>query len=185
LIVVGYDPLESDPPRLDPIQATSSRANVRDAIADLSGTCAPQACKRGFDWWRYGTPPSLSPYAIACRRLPPGDLGASWAKERLRQGQVSGMRRITHSVTVQSRFAQIAPGKLDPVGRHPRLDWEGFCPALRAGTGFENGRYQSVRPNPSGRASGDHGPRGCAPPGLSGLVPVPSHDLAQLSYDRQ
>ncbi|MNJ64000.1 Modification methylase BanI [compost metagenome] len=37
-------------------------------------------------------------------------------------------------------------GSVDPVGKHKRLHWDGFCPTLRAGTGSDRGSYQSVRP---------------------------------------
>lgn len=144
LIIVGYDPQEADAPRLAVEQTL--RPNVRSAISDLAEASPAATCERGFDWWRYLKLYSSSPYARACRELPPEGLGASWAKDRLRQGEISGMRRTLHSPAVVSRFAQVAPGEADRVGRHPRLDWDGLCTALRAGTGPDKGSYQSVRP---------------------------------------
>jgi DNA (cytosine-5)-methyltransferase 1 len=35
---------------------------------------------------------------------------------------------------------------MEKVGRHPRLKLGGLCPTLRAGTGFDLGSFQSVRP---------------------------------------
>ena len=145
LIVIGYDPRQADAPQL--LEGTThSRVTVRDAIGDLTGAALVSECDHGFDWWSYGKAAPPSPYANACREIPTNGVGASWAIEKLRQREVSGMRRTRHSEEVESRFAQVPPGELDRVGRHPRLAWDGLCTALRAGTGFDKGRYQSVRP---------------------------------------
>ena len=58
----------------------------------------------------------------------------------------TGHRLTVHTAAVIKRFSTVAPGAMDAVGRHPRLDWAGQCPTLRAGTGSDKGSYQSVRP---------------------------------------
>ena len=35
---------------------------------------------------------------------------------------------------------------MDPVSKSRRLNSNGFCPTLRAGTGSDKGSYQAVRP---------------------------------------
>lgn len=58
----------------------------------------------------------------------------------------TGHRPTIHTQGVVDRFARVKQGQVDPVGRHPRLAWEGLCPTLRAGTGADKGSYQAVRP---------------------------------------
>lgn len=53
---------------------------------------------------------------------------------------------VEHKADVVRRFATVMPGKMDTVGRHPRLAWDGQCPTLRAGTGADKGSRQAVRP---------------------------------------
>jgi DNA (cytosine-5)-methyltransferase 1 len=37
-------------------------------------------------------------------------------------------------------------GRSDPITKSYKLEWEGLCPTLRAGTGSERGAFQAVRP---------------------------------------
>lgn len=107
------------------------RRTVRDAISDLSG--ARQLCDddAGFDRWRYGPKAVPSPYAKRMRSA---------------SGTFSGHRRTTHTMRTLRRFAELAQGKVDRIGKYPRLEWDSQCPVLRAGTGFDHGKYQAVRP---------------------------------------
>ncbi|RWA58383.1 DNA cytosine methyltransferase [Mesorhizobium sp.] len=107
--------------------------SVKAAIADLSGALPlPDSDGLpGYDRWlirRRGVP---SDYALP-----------------LRSGDkiFTGHRPTEHTQAVVKRFASVRPGQVDPVGRHPRLEWKGQCPTLRAGTGADKGSYQSVRP---------------------------------------
>lgn len=126
-----------------PVQARLT--TVEEAIRDLEGGGPLDADARGFDWWRYSRP-AQSPFAKKARALPPKELGSPRAIAKLMQGAVSGQRRTAHSPEVSRRFASLAQGAIDVVGRHPRLAWDGLCPTLRAGTGKDRGKYQSVRP---------------------------------------
>ena len=51
-----------------------------------------------------------------------------------------------HNQTSIERFQQTLPGKLEPISRLQRLDWNKPCHTLRAGTGSEHGSYTSPRP---------------------------------------
>ena len=108
-------------------------ATVKAAIADLVDARALPDSKThpGLDRWKI------------CRRGLPSDY--AW---RLRSDDkiFTGHRPTVHTQTVIDRFAAVKPGKFDPIGRHPRLNWLGQCPTLRAGTGADKGSYQSVRP---------------------------------------
>lgn len=105
-------------------------ASVADAIKDLQR--AQQVASASYpDTWKIPARIKLSSYA---KRLASSDR------------QFTGNIRTKHSEIVKSRFAEVLPGKMDKVGRHPRLSWAGQCPTLRAGTGSDRGSFQSVRP---------------------------------------
>lgn len=116
------------------IEAQKRRpATVRAAIADLKGARAlpESSAQPSYDRWKI------------CRRGPPSHYASSLRGE---DGLFTGHRTTEHTPAVVERFASVEPGHIDPVGRHPRLDWEGQCPTLRAGTGSDRGSYQAVRP---------------------------------------
>ncbi len=105
-------------------------STVKDAISDLQGAvrCAN---RDGLDFWK-----------ITCKRR-----CSDYAKKlRSEDRCFSGNLATVHSKEVVERFRTVPQGKMDPVGRHPRLKWSGQAPTLRAGTGPENGSFQSVRP---------------------------------------
>lgn len=54
--------------------------------------------------------------------------------------------RTVHTATSVSRFAATSPGSVEPVSRFLRLNPEGVCNTLRAGTGSERGAHTSPRP---------------------------------------
>ncbi|QIM19036.1 DNA cytosine methyltransferase [Leucobacter coleopterorum] len=62
------------------------------------------------------------------------------------RGEVSGNFGTRHSATVEARYAALAPGEKDQISKSVRLNTEGFCPTLRAGTGSDKGNFQAVRP---------------------------------------
>lgn len=79
-------------------------------------------------------------------RIPPG-VGDPTAIRRLREeSRASGCLGTVHSGKVARRYARMEPGTRDSVSKAHRLDLDGFCPTLRAGTGPERGRFQAVRP---------------------------------------
>ena len=51
-----------------------------------------------------------------------------------------------HSLEVAKRYAKTKCGKYDSISKSYRLDPDGFCPTLRAGTGPDQGSFQAVRP---------------------------------------
>lgn len=59
---------------------------------------------------------------------------------------VTGFRRTHHTPETLARFAAVPPGYRDPVSRFYRLTKEGVSSTLRAGTGFERGRFMAPRP---------------------------------------
>ena len=59
---------------------------------------------------------------------------------------VYGSLGTKHSAKLTERFAPLGFGKQDKISKCVRLNPEGFCPTLRAGTGSDKGSHQAVRP---------------------------------------
>lgn len=114
-------------------QFKAEPATVKQALADLDDAkrLDDRPELEGFDCWQIG------------RRGPPTDYArALRSTDRIFTGHLP----TAHTPKVVERFARVRPGKMDVVGRHPRLKLTGQCPTLRAGTGADKGSYQSVRP---------------------------------------
>ncbi|RYZ92540.1 MAG: DNA (cytosine-5-)-methyltransferase [Proteobacteria bacterium] len=54
--------------------------------------------------------------------------------------------RTRHTQLSVDRFAATKPGSVEPISRFLRLDPQGLCNTLRAGTGTERGAFTSPRP---------------------------------------
>lgn len=59
---------------------------------------------------------------------------------------VNGFFPTKHTENVRTRYSNLVYGQQDKISKSTRLDPDGFCPTLRAGTGPEKGSYQAVRP---------------------------------------
>lgn len=59
---------------------------------------------------------------------------------------VNGCLPTKHSAKVRKRYAQLEYGQQDKISKSIKLNPDGFCPTLRAGTGPEKGSFQAVRP---------------------------------------
>jgi len=62
------------------------------------------------------------------------------------RSRLTGCRRAAHSEASQRRFAATLPGSSDAVSRFLRLDPDGLCNTLRAGTNTDHGAYTAPRP---------------------------------------
>ncbi|NEO98755.1 MAG: DNA (cytosine-5-)-methyltransferase [Symploca sp. SIO2E9] len=60
--------------------------------------------------------------------------------------QLTGCTKTNHTPEVIARFAATPPGTIEPISRLYRLDWDGICPTLRAGTGSDRGNHTAARP---------------------------------------
>ncbi|MEI9982061.1 MAG: DNA cytosine methyltransferase [Aliidongia sp.] len=132
LFVIGINkevgsPLEPD----DVFAFAKPSATVRAAITDLIEAEPLGISEDEFDYWRITKLDRPLEYA---RRL------------RSNDGRFTSHRMVKHKAEIAQRFAAVLPGKIDSVGRHPRLTWDGQCPTLRAGTGADKGSRQAVRP---------------------------------------
>lgn len=147
VIVIGYDPSRLSSLNIDafkPLKSTNT--TVSDAIIDLGTTITQSRESDDFGWGQYSRINQPSSYAKKMRSLPRKDLGWTEARVKLEKGQVSGFFETVHSSEVMERYKNTANGKTDPVSRAKKLDWNGLCPTLRAGTGSDKGSHQAVRP---------------------------------------
>lgn len=77
----------------------------------------------------------------------PRGVGDAEALQRYRDHRlVSGCFGTRHSPEVKARYRRLKHGEKDSTSKAVRLNPEGFCPTLRAGTDAERGSYQAVRP---------------------------------------
>ena len=86
-----------------------------------------------------------SAYARVLRGLAedPGDFSypREWNAKRL-----TSSMRTDHTPLSQRRFKATECGKVEPVSRFLKLDPDGICNTLRAGTGSDRGAFTSPRP---------------------------------------
>lgn len=62
------------------------------------------------------------------------------------RGMLTSSRRTVHTDRSRARFERTEPGRVEPVSRFLRLDPNGLCNTLRAGTNSERGAFTSARP---------------------------------------
>jgi DNA (cytosine-5)-methyltransferase 1 len=150
VVVIGYDPEYVDPisPSVTQAVPRADFVTVRDAISDLPGPVPGITRGNDFGWARYPTRAAhcLSEYAHTLRMGPPKGLGWDEAVERHGKGFVSGTVATEHSRRIARRYAVVAGGYSDPITKSYKLEWDGQCPTLRAGTGMDKGAFQAVRP---------------------------------------
>lgn len=76
----------------------------------------------------------------------PPNVGDAESINNLKKGLVSGFLGTVHNDEILKRYGQLSFGETDKISRSQRLNPDGFCPTLRAGTGSDKGSYQAVRP---------------------------------------
>lgn len=122
------------------------RINVRTALTGL-----PITIKDTWDnddnGWRKVRTDIDGEFGSRVRAHVPHGVGHSttlnmWNLKKITSGCIA----THHETETIKRFANIEPGKTDKISRGLRLDPNGLCPTLRAGTDSERGSYQAVRP---------------------------------------
>ncbi|EAA6221731.1 DNA cytosine methyltransferase [Salmonella enterica subsp. salamae] len=77
----------------------------------------------------------------------PQNVGHSETIHKLLDKQIiTSCQGTRHTPEVQSRYARLKYNEVDRISKSVRLNPEGLCPTLRAGTGSDKGSYQAVRP---------------------------------------
>ena len=146
----GYDPsrfqVDLKEEDFSPAQDTSF-VRVKHALAGLPSTIYPTWITEESGWRKVGVLDSTDPFYHRTMNAIPNGIGNPLLIERYKEKElVSGCMGTRHSEEVIERFKKLAYGKADPVSKSTKLDPNGFCPTLRAGTGSDKGSYQAVRP---------------------------------------
>ncbi len=124
-------------------QALDTRVTVRNAIADLpdadSFSQLEDSDSVEVNW------ETDSEYALRLRGMSRDDL--DFSHKRVFDPHVLTCSLITsHTEKSKARFRDTAPGKTESISRFLRLDPEGVCNTLRAGTDSARGAHTSPRP---------------------------------------
>ena len=144
----GYDPDRVDhltnedfSPRSD-IEKVLVRAALDGLVTNVKPTW-----QKARDGWRTSRSDGKGAYASRLHGHVPDGVGDPVALKRLRtESKSSGNLGTAHTPRVAKRYAALKPGQQDRVSKSQRLNLDGFCPTLRAGTGPDFGSYQAVRP---------------------------------------
>ncbi|CAD5373256.1 Modification methylase XorII [Rubrivivax sp. A210] len=121
----------------------SGSATVRQAIGDLPEAEAfPELMHRDWTKTRFGRP---SPYAAVLRGKAddPTDFGHG---RQFDPTLLTSSMLTAHTDLSRQRFADTAHGATEPVSRFLKLDPDGVCNTLRAGTASDRGAFTSPRP---------------------------------------
>ena len=131
---------------------TENRTNVKQALEglqeDIRYTSTYKSSKPVAE--RYYTETNHLQSAFFYDRvtaLIPNNVGnEEYIEEYGTQHLVNGCIPTNHTKNTRKRFAKLNYNEQDSVSKSKRLDPNGYCPTLRAGTGPEKGSYQAVRP---------------------------------------
>ncbi|OAB62120.1 DNA cytosine methyltransferase [Leptolyngbya valderiana BDU 20041] len=141
-----YPEPQTRPANGKPTQKLSSlppSPTVADALRDLPEIEQYDELLKGDSVEaEFGEP---SEYGAILRGLAiePNDYAALRHYDRHR---LTGSWRTRHNATSIERFNQTKPGKVEPISRFLRLDPNGICNTLRAGTPSSRGAFTSPRP---------------------------------------
>ena len=127
-----------------PLQAIPACPTVWDAIGDLPDPDRfPELTTA--DWTNradYGEPSRFAKILRGLRK-DPHDYSCPRLSDR---NLLTSSTRTEHTPLSQDRFNATQPGKVEPVSRFLKLDPNGRCNTLRAGTGSDRGAFTSPRP---------------------------------------
>ncbi len=151
---IGYDPkrypksLQLEDFR-ELIVSDEERIRVQRALYGLpinidSKLFKPESAKLEINFMDYAVKDSFE--ELISGKIP-REVGAPNAiRDYLEFQKISGCLPTIHAPEIRERYRKLKYGQEDPVSRSVKLDPNGFCPTLRAGTGPEKGSFQAVRP---------------------------------------
>jgi DNA (cytosine-5)-methyltransferase 1 len=127
-----------------PTGATAARTTVWEAIGDLpNADDYPELMESdAIEKAKFG---KASQYARCLRGLSEDAGDYSYPREWEAKRLTSSMR-TEHTALSQRRFKATKPGKVEAISRFLKLDPDGICNTLRAGTGSDRGAFTSPRP---------------------------------------
>ena len=122
------------------------RVYVKDALRGLPTKIDPN-WQREDQSWQVVQVHGNSNFAKRLHGYIPPGVGDQNALKRLKENsEASGFLGTVHSPKVAERYGNTKRGKYDSISKSYRLNPDGFCPTLRAGTGPDQGSFQAVRP---------------------------------------
>ena len=124
----------------------SEKTYVKDALRGLPRNIDP-IWQREDQSWQIANVHGTDDFSKRLHGHIPSGVGDPGALRRLEHFSLaSGFLGTAHSQGVIQRYANTEQGKRDVVSKAQRLDLNGLCPTLRAGTGPDLGSFQAVRP---------------------------------------
>jgi DNA (cytosine-5)-methyltransferase 1 len=147
VIFIGYNPDFFEEFRAEDFAFNPDTPTVcvRDALMGLPKKISPEWQKEEQGWRKLGKIPDSLFLNKISGDIPQG-VGHQESIAKFRKGLVSGCLGTRHSDEVAKRYANVKQGASDKISKSKKLDPNGFCPTLRAGTGKDKGSYQAVRP---------------------------------------
>lgn len=123
---------------------SSARTTVWDAIGDLPDADLYEDLLESdaIEGVEFG---KASRYARILRGTAVDPTDFSYPRQWNRSQLTSSMRTV-HTPLSQQRFAATPHGRVEPISRFLKLDPNGVCNTLRAGTGSDRGAFTSPRP---------------------------------------
>lgn len=122
---------------------TAERTTVRDAISDLPDADQIESLRDGdsvrIDWH------TEAEYALKLRGLREDPNDYSYRRE-FDSSMLTASMTTEHTTISKTRFLETPPGKVEKISRFLRLDLNGLCNTLRAGTDSARGAHTSPRP---------------------------------------
>ena len=125
--------------------ADRKQVKVKDALKGLPASVSPE-WQSERQSWRTIKPLGSSHFEVRVSGHVPEGVGNPDAIRLCGKRKISGFLGTRHTQETVERFEMLLPGEVDQVYRSPRLDPNGFCPTLRAGTNADKGSFQAVRP---------------------------------------
>jgi DNA (cytosine-5)-methyltransferase 1 len=147
VVIVGFRKrIAPDPAcfwRTDPVVVARAPV-VREALDGLPVDICPEPRVKGK---RVVRTARNGVFFDSVRARVPVGVGAPRAlAEYFEKCLVSGCLGTMHSPKLRMRYGSLAYGQMDHTTKSVKLDPNGYCPTLRAGTGPERGSFQAVRP---------------------------------------
>ncbi len=140
LFLLGYRNDQAAPYYPSPVDG---RVFVEDAIGDLpnidlfdellAGDSVPYVVHPANEYAKMLHSVDCDPDDFSTRRF--------WNPDLL-----TGCLRTVHTEESKARFSATKPGQIEPISRFLKLDMNGYCNTLRAGTDKSRGAYTSPRP---------------------------------------
>lgn len=146
---VGFHPKKCDELAVDIFQppAHPDITYVGKALSGLPINIDPEWQAEHLAWRPVRRIDDKSAFFQKAQGCVPTGVGDHFAMEAFfERGFTSGCFGTRHADAVLHRFGSLGAGQADRVSKAVRLNANGFCPTLRAGTGSDKGSYQAVRP---------------------------------------